>query len=112
MDPNQLTQKWLALSTNGVFDRSDPFLRFITAWLAFNSVYSSVFPTVAGDRRQVLEFAADQAAQGAHSLLLQNAPHYVQAIAVLTDKGVRDVRTGRRRNISAQTNLEELLDCV
>lgn len=112
MDPNELTEKWLALSVLGSFDRRDPFLRLITAWLAFNSLYSSVFEGEGGDRRQIRAFVEDASAAFAHARLLEKSPPYLNAIAVLQEQGVRDVRRDGRQEIEDPADLMQVLMCV
>lgn len=107
-----LAATWLALSVNGDFDRKDPFLRFIAAWLAFNSLYAERFRTIDGDRRQVMAFAEDERGRAAHARLVKVNREYADAITALAGQGVRDIRSGKRREIDSPQALAEVLACV
>ena len=112
MQIEQLTAAWLSLGIKGDFDRKDPFLRFIAVWLAFNSIYAEAFQTIDGDRRQVLAFASDEQARESHRRLVDTSIEYVDAIAVLSERGVHDVRSGRKRTVGSHKVLTEVLECV
>lgn len=107
-----LAATWLALSVQGDFDRKDPFLRFIAAWLAFNSLYAEQFCTIDGDRRQVMAFAEDERGRAAHARLVKGNPEYAEAITVLGCHEVRDIRSGKGRKIDSPEVLAEVLACV
>jgi hypothetical protein len=112
MKQEDLAYSWLKLSISGAFDYKDPFLRFIAAWLAFNSLYAETFYTIDGDRRQVMAFSEDERGRIAHGRLLADNPEYKSAIGILAEQGVRDVRSGRRREIVSAEELADILSCV
>ena len=101
---------WYAVAIKGQFDRTDPFIRFMAAWITFNACYEELLPNTQ-ERIQIENVAADSTFQTYHKVLL-NHHVYAAAISVLQSVGVRNVRTGRRRDIEDITSLDSVLKCT
>jgi hypothetical protein len=103
-------QTWFEFALRGRYDASDPFLRFIGVWIAFNALYEARFP---GKRewKQIVAISADDCFRRCHTQLLKQ-PSYAEAVSALSTGGVSDTRTGLRREITAHTDLAAVLSCV
>ena len=96
---------------NGVYDPSDPFLRFIAIWITFNALYERNLPGER-ERRQIRAISERKDFRSFHAAVLAQSPDYERAIQLLASTGVSDVRTGKRRVINDATDLESVLLCV
>jgi hypothetical protein len=107
------SRHWLNQSLSPALG-DDPFMRFITAWIAFNALYAEMSQTVDGDLNQVREFANDPELVSAHQHLLKHPdlPDYSEAVDVLGASGVLNLKTGRRRTIAARKSLLDVLGCI
>ena len=52
-------REWYRLSKGDAIEASDPFFRFVAAWVAFNAFYSSRMYDEVGDWNQVRAYAGE-----------------------------------------------------
>ena len=104
--------EWYRLSNGEAIDQSDPFFRFVAAWVAFNAFYSSRMHDEAGDWNQVRAYAREPEIVDQHVVLLKEDSDYADAVEVFKKKGVYDTATRRHRSITDTRNLTEVASCL
>jgi hypothetical protein len=111
--PKDFVDDWLRQSLDPSLG-TNPFMRFMNAWIAFNALYASQIDSVDGDWNQVKKFAEDERLVEMHRRLLRHPslPAYSQAIDVLAAHGVTNVKMGRRRDIRLEKPLLDVLQCI
>jgi hypothetical protein len=111
--PEDYSGHWLAQSVAPDYG-ANPFIRFMTAWIAFNSLYAHQGASIDGDWNQVQRFADDERLQEMHGRLLRHPdlPEYAESINVLAAHGVRNLRSGNVRRIRDSADLRSVLACI
>lgn len=110
MHLSEAGQTWYDFAVGGHFDRRDPFVRFIAVWIAFNALYEQHTPG-AYEGEQIATLGNDPHFITCHVNLL-NHQSYKEAVDVLAESGVANLRTSSRRTIPDHTNLLSVLQCV
>jgi hypothetical protein len=103
--------EWYRLSNGEVVDQSDPFFRFVAAWIAFNAFYSSRMHDEVGDWKQIRAYAGEPEIVDQHRKLLEDR-EYAKAVEILREKGVYDTATRTHRVISDPLNLNQVTSCL
>lgn len=95
---------------HGDFNKSDPFVRFIASWIAFNSIYESLFPNNK-EYIQIDNISNYQELLDAHSQLLSIA-FYENAIDYIAIAGVYDNRSGRQKTVDQARSLNRVIEAI
>lgn len=104
--------EWYRLSNGEAINQSDPFFRFVAAWVAFNAFYSSRMYDEVGDWNQVRAYAGEPEVVDQHRNLLNEDRDYADAVDVLKEEGVYDTATQRHRSIRDARNLIQVASCL
>lgn len=104
------SEAWLGVAETGAFDVTNPFLRFVAAWMAFNAVYDDGSARGSEWNRITRYVAAN--GFGEHHRTLLAYKGYSAAVSTLAYQGVGDDRTGARRTIEATDDVLQVLRCV
>lgn len=104
--------EWYRLSKGQSIDLSDPFFRFIAAWVAFNSFYSSRMHDERGDWNQISAYAQEPEFEDQHRTLLAEDTDYAKAVEILQRNGVFDTASRSVRRIRKADNFGELTSCL
>ena len=100
---------WFDIANGKPISEHDPFYRFISLWIAFNSYFSFKFGVRLGDKRKVIQFAKEKDAIDLHKTLMIANYDYRSNIAKLSQKGVKDLKNGKISKITDETNLEQVM---
>ena len=104
--------EWYRLSKGEAIDQSDPFFRFVAAWVAFNAFYSSRMYDEVGDWNQVRAYAGEPEVVARHRTLLGTDSEYEQAVKVWSETGVYDTASRTHRQIRDARNLTQVASCL
>jgi hypothetical protein len=110
IDRHEFSEAWLGVATTGAFDISNPFLRFVAAWMAFNAVYDDG-SAQGSEWGRIARYVAENRLNSHHQMLLAHSG-YSEAVNTLAEDGVGDDRTGTRRTIDDVRDMLQVLRCV
>jgi hypothetical protein len=115
--PQDYAAHWLERSIGLTVETNlgtDPFLRFMYAWVGFNALYADKESTVGGDRNQVRSFAGDAHLVQIHKTLLRgdHVLEYPQSVDVIAERGVTNLRNGHVCTIRKSKPLPDVLECI
>lgn len=104
---------WAKLAKGESIDTDNPFIRFISIWIAFGGIYTALFDSTSENQR-IRKFSDRLDMKGRHNMLLGSEEEYKDAVEAIAEKGILDINNleGDPLRIYDKKELRQVLRCV
>jgi len=111
MNLRDVIRNWFAVS-QGQAVEPDPFFQFMSAWIAFNAFFILEYGIDVTDRTKVDSFKQDETSIHRHLALVADDDEYRDAVLVLAEQGVVNMRNERRVEIQNPNDFSSVIEAV